>query len=302
MSTPDKWTTADMPSQSGKIALVTGANRGLGLEISSALAAAGATVVMACRDPARAQAGVDEVRRRVPKAAVEVMPLNLADLSSVRAFAAAFSNRFPKLDLLCNNASAILVPLQKTRDGFEMHIGTNHLGHFALTAQLLPLLQKAPAARVVNTSSLAHTMTPGMDLDDLHFEHKRYKDMDAYGKSKLAALLFTFELERRLKKAGLPVVATVAHPGYAATNMELGGFFMRLSTRLFAQPAAMGALPALYAATAPGVAGGDYYGPGGFKELKGYPKKAKPRPEARDPVLAAQLWSLSEQLTGVRFL
>ncbi len=301
MSAPDKWTAADIPSQAGKLALVTGANRGLGLEITSALAAAGATVVMACRDPARAQAGVDEVKRRVPKAAVEIMPLDLADLSSVRSFAAGFSSRFPKLDLLCNNASAILVPLQKTRDGFEMHIGTNHLGHFALTGLLLDRLKAAPAARIVNTSSLAHTMTPGMDLDDLHFERKPYKDMDAYGKSKLAALLFTFELDRRLKKAGLPIAAAVAHPGYAATNMDLGGFFMRLSTRLFAQPAAMGALPALYAATAPGVAGGDYYGPGGFKELKGYPKKAASWVEARDSALAARLWSVSEQLTGIKY-
>ncbi|MGH8530837.1 MAG: oxidoreductase [Nevskiales bacterium] len=302
MSKAKQWTTADMPSLAGKLALVTGANRGLGLEITSGLAAAGATVVIACRDAARAQAGVDEVHRRVPKAKVEIMQLDLADLASVRQFAAAFASRFPKLDLLCNNASAILVPFQKTRDGFEMHIGTNHLGHFALTGLLLERLQAAPGARIVNTSSLAHTMTPGMDLDDLHFERKPYKDMDAYGKSKLAALLFTYELDRRLKKAGSPIVATAAHPGYAATNMDLGGFFMRLSTRLFAQPAAMGALPALYVATAPGVAGGDYYGPGGFKELKGYPHKADCRPEAREPVLAAGLWTLSEQLTGVKYL
>ena len=302
MSAAQKWTAADIPSQAGKVALVTGANRGLGLEITSALAAAGATVVMACRDATRAQAGVDEVRRRAPQGRVEVMPLDLAQLASVRSFAAQFSNRFPRLDILCNNASAILVPLQRTRDGFETHIGTNHLGHFALTGQLLPRLQAAPAARIVNTSSLAHTMTPGMDLDDLHFERKPYKDMDAYSKSKLAALLFTFELDRRLKKAGLPIAAAAAHPGYAATNMDLGGFFMRLSTKLFAQPAAMGALPALYAATAPGVAGGEYYGPGGFKELKGYPKKAVARPEARDPALAARLWAMSEQLTGVNYL
>lgn len=159
-----QWTTADMPSQAGRLALVTGANRGLGLEIASALAAADATVVMACRDLARAQAGVDEVRRRAPRAKVELMQLDLADLASVRRFAGEFAGRFPKLDLLCNNASAILVPLQKTRDGFEMHIGTNHLGHFALTGLLLERLRATPAARIVNTASLAHKMTPGYSL------------------------------------------------------------------------------------------------------------------------------------------
>ncbi len=302
MSITNKWTTADMPSLAGKLAIVTGANRGLGLEITTGLADAGAKIVMACRDPARAQAGVDELHRRVPNALVEVMPLDLADLASVRAFAQNFSRKYSQLDLLCNNASAILVPLQKTREGFEMHIGTNHLGHFALTGLLLERLKASSSARILNTASLAHRLTPGMDLDDLHFEHKPYKDMDAYGKSKLAALLFTFELDRRLKQAGLPILTSAAHPGYAATNMDLGGFFMRLSTRLFAQPVAMGALPALYAATAPDVVGGDYYGPGGFKGLKGYPKKADCRPEARDPALAARLWIVSEQLTGVKYL
>jgi NAD(P)-dependent dehydrogenase (short-subunit alcohol dehydrogenase family) len=182
-----------------------------------------------------------------------------------------------------------------------MHIGTNLLGTFALTGELLGTLGAAPAARVVCTASLAHRMTPGMDLEDLHFERKPYKDMDAYGKSKLATLLFSFELDRRLRKAGSPIVSVAAHPGYAATNMDLGNFFMRLSTRLFAQSAAMGALPAMYAASMPGVSGGDYYGPDGFKQLKGYPTRVDCRPEARDPELAARLWSLCEQQTGVRF-
>ncbi|MES2490071.1 MAG: oxidoreductase [Pseudomonadota bacterium] len=296
-----KWTLADMPRLDGKLALVTGANRGLGLEISAALAAAGARVVMACRDSEKAKAAVAEVQRRVPNALVIPMKLDLACLKSIREFADEFGKKFSSLDILINNASAILVPLQKTRDGFEMHMGTNHLGPFTLTGLLLDLLQKTPGARIVNTSSMAHRLTPGIDFDDLNFSRKAYKDMDAYGKSKLATLMFTFELDRKLRQAGSNVIATVAHPGYTATNPDYGNFFMRLMTKLMAQAPAMGALPALYAATAPDVSGGDYIGPGGFKELSGHPKKVDCRPEARDPKLTAKLWSLSEQLTDFKY-
>lgn len=296
------WTLSEMPSQAGRLALVTGANRGLGLEISAALAAAGATVVMACRNTVSAQSALDEIGRRIPGARLEPMTLDLADLSSVRRFAQEFSGRFGNLDLLVNNASAIMVPKQKTRDGFEMHIGTNHLGHFALTGLLLDRLAAAGSSRIVNTASLAHRLTPGLDLDDLNLDKVEYKEMDAYGRSKLAALLYTFELDRRLRRAGLPIMATVAHPGYTATNTDIGSFLMRLATRIFAQAPAQGALPALYAATAPTVQGGDYIGPGGMKELRGKPVKVECRPEARDEAAAARLWTLSEQLTGVSYL
>jgi NAD(P)-dependent dehydrogenase (short-subunit alcohol dehydrogenase family) len=296
-----KWTTAGIPDLKGKLALVTGANRGLGLEITAGLAGAGARVIMACRDAAKADHAVAEIRRRVPGAEVEAMSLDLASLVAVRSFADEFSTRHATLDLLVNNASAILVPLQKTRDGFEMHIGTNHLGSFALTGLLLDRLLAAPTARIVNTASMAHRMTSGIDFDDLNFTRKPYKDMDAYGKSKLAVLMFTFELDRRLKQAGAKAIATVSHPGYTATNPDYGSFFLRLMTRLMAQAPAMGALPALYAATSPDVRGGDYIGPDGFKQLSGYPVKVDCRPEARDPKLAARLWSLSEQLTSVKY-
>ena len=296
-----KWTMADMPRLDGKLALVTGANRGLGLEIVVGLAGAGARVIMACRDARKADHALAEVQRRVPGADVKAMTLDLADLKSVRAFSEEFCRRYKSLDLLINNASAILVPLQKTVDGFETHLGTNHFGPFALTAMLLDLLRATPDSRIVNTSSMSHRMTPGMDFDDLNFSRKPYKDMDAYGKSKLATLMFTFELDRRLRQANCNVIATVAHPGYTATNPDYGNFFMRLMTRMMAQAPAMGVLPALYAATSPDVSGGDYIGPGGFKELGGYPKKVDCRPEARDPKLTAKLWSLSEQLTGARY-
>lgn len=299
---PQKWTLADLPRLDDRLAVVTGANRGLGLEISAGLAGAGATVVMACRDATKAQAAAAEIRRRVPQARLELMSLDLADLASVRRFAGELSARLPRLDILCNNGSAIMVPLGKTRDGFETHIGTNHLGHFALTGLLLERLQAAPAARVVNTSSMAHKLTQGLNLDDLHFERRPYKEMDAYGQSKLASLSYTFELDRRLRRAASPVRSVAAHPGWSNTNPDKGSALMRWSNALMAQPAAMGALPSLYAAAAPQVQGGEYFGPGGIQELRGYPARAASSEQARDPALAARLWALSEQLTGVKYL
>jgi NAD(P)-dependent dehydrogenase (short-subunit alcohol dehydrogenase family) len=297
---PQKWTLAQMPRLDDKVAVVTGANRGLGLEITAGLAAAGATVVMACRDARKAQDAAAEVRRRAPRAKLEPMPLDLADLSSVRRFAQDFAARFPRLDILCNNGSAILVPLQKTRDGFEMHIGTNHLGHFALTGLLLPKLQETAGARVVNTSSLAHRMTKGLDLGDLHFERRTYKEMEAYGQSKLAVLMHSFELNRRLQNAGSPLVAAAAHPGWSNTNPERGNPLLRRINAVLAQTAAMGALPSLYACAA--AAGGDFLGPGGFKELRGHPALAGSSDQARDAELAGRLWARSQELTGVRYL
>ncbi|MFI4981491.1 MAG: oxidoreductase, partial [Nevskiales bacterium] len=296
-----KWTLAEMPRLDDKVAVVTGANRGLGLEISAGLAGAGATVVMACRDPRKAQAGAAEVRRRAPRAKLEIMPLDLADLASVRQFAEDFKARFSRLDILCNNGSAIMVPLGKTRDGFETHIGTNHLGHFVLTGLLLELLQATPGSRVINTASMAHRLTKGLKLDDLHFERRPYKEMDAYGQSKLASLLYTFELDRRLRQSGSAVTAVAAHPGWSNTNPDQGGALMRWANSFMAQPAAMGALPSLYASAAPGVQGGEYFGPGGFKELRGHPAKVGSSDESRDPQLAAALWARSEQLTGTKY-
>ena len=305
-----KWTAKDITPQTGKIAVVTGANSGLGLETTVGLAAAGATVVMACRNPSKAQAALDEVRRRAPQATLDVMALDLADLASIRRFASKFSAKYPRLDILCNNAGVMALPFQKTRDGFEMQIGTNHLGAFALTGLLMNSLEAAPAARIVNVASVAHKTTKGLDLDNLNWERGPYKKGDAYSKSKLANLLFTFELNRRLHQAGSNIVAAAAHPGYSSTNIgdgatrgnPLKALAMWLGNVLFAQSAAKGALPTLYAATMPDVQGGDYYGPHGFLEFFGHPVKTNGRPTARDPVVAAALWVLSEKLTDTRYL
>lgn len=296
-----KWTAADIPAQKGRIAIVTGANRGLGLEISVALARAGAHVVIAVRDTVKAADTVEQIVNRAPGAKVDALVLDQSDLSSIRRFSEAFHARFGQLHLLINNASAILAPKSKTADGFEMHIGVNHLGSFALTGLLMDRLLAAPGARIVNTSSTAHRMVKGLDFADLQTEHAPYKEMEAYGRSKLAALLFTAELDRRLRKAGADVTAVAAHPGYSNTTPK-GGFVMRLATDIFAQPAAMGALPQLYAATALDVAGGDYIGPGGIAEMRGYPAKVGRTDAAKDPAAAARLWQVSEELTGVRYL
>jgi NAD(P)-dependent dehydrogenase (short-subunit alcohol dehydrogenase family) len=267
-----KWTIQEIPSQKGRLAVVTGGNRGLGLEIVLALAGAGAHVVIATRDIAKAATAATQVRRQVPDANVEAMMLDQSDLGAIRRFSQALHGRFNRLDLLVNNASAILVTQGKTNDGFERHIGVNHLGSFALTGLLLDLLNAGTDARVVNTSSTAHRLVKGIDLDDLQIEHTDYKPMEAYGRSKLAALLYTFELDRRLRKAGSEVKAVAAH------------------------------LPQLYAATATDVAGGDYYGPAGPMEMRGYPAKVGTKPTATDEKVAARLWTISEALTGVSYL
>jgi NAD(P)-dependent dehydrogenase (short-subunit alcohol dehydrogenase family) len=306
------WTTADMPPLAGKLALVTGANSGLGLDTTIGLASHGARVVMACRDAEKARVAAGTVRAKVPAAAIDVMTLDLADLDSIHRFAQAFFTQFPRLDILVNNAGVMALPLRRTRQGFEMQIGTNHLGHFALTGLLLDRLRAAPQARVVSLASQAHRITAGMDLDDLNWEHKPYKKWDAYGKSKLANLLFTFELGRRLRARATNVIAVAAHPGFAATNLQTAGpdmegskfgrRFMEIGNVIFAQPAHMGALPSLYACSAADIANGDYIGPDGFQQMRGHPRKVDCSKAAKNPQTAATLWTLSEQLTEVSYL
>lgn len=300
-----RWTAAEMPSQAGRTAVVTGANSGLGLIVARELARHGARVVMAGRDPGRIDAAARTVRAAFPDAELEPAALDLADLGSVRSFARDFTARHRRLDLLVNNAGVMAAPRRPTADGFELHLGTNHLGHFALTGLLLPLLRDREGARVVTVSSMVHHGAR-MDFDDLQSE-RGYSRWVAYGQSKLANLLFALELDRRLRAARLPLASVAAHPGYAATNLQFSGPpayqrpFMWLGNLLIAQSAEKGALPLLYAATFPGLPSGSYVGPDGLAEGRGYPTLVSPSAAAQDAASAARLWEISETLTGVRF-
>ncbi|MGH7857680.1 MAG: oxidoreductase [Candidatus Binatia bacterium] len=303
------WTEADMPDLTGRTIVVTGANSGLGLEATRAFAAKGAQVVMGCRSAAKAEAAQQSVLSRHPNAKVEVLSLDLASLASVRAFVASFGSRHARLDVLCNNAGVMALPYSKTSDGFEMQLGTNHLGHFALTGLLLPKLLSTPGARIVTQSSTAHRMGR-IAFDDLHSE-RSYGKWTAYGQSKLANLLFAYELQRRLERKGADVMSVACHPGYAATELQFAGprmegsslmeRLMALGNALLAQTAAMGSLPMLYAATASEVRGGDYVGPDGFGESWGHPKKVRSNARSRDAEAAKRLWTVSEESTGVRY-
>jgi NAD(P)-dependent dehydrogenase (short-subunit alcohol dehydrogenase family) len=290
------FTTADIPDLTGQTAVVTGANSGIGLATAQALAASGARVVLAVRDQAKGAAAAAGLPGQA-----EVRPLDLASLESVRAFARDWSG---PVDLLINNAGVMIPPLTRTADGFELQFGTNHLGHFALTGLLLPSL--TAAGRVVTVSSGVHN-SGRIDFADLNWERRRYRRWPAYAQSKLANLLFTSELQRRLTAAGSLVRATAAHPGYAATNLQshsgsrVTGFAMAtLGNRLIAQDAAGGALPTLYAAVAD-VPGDTYAGPSGLGGLRGAPAPCGRSKAARDPETARRLWDVSEQLTGAAF-
>src|SRR4051794_9176028 len=301
------WTAADMPDLTGRCAIVTGGNGGLGLSISRALAAHGAQVVIAARNADKAKSAAARIAAETPAAQVEFTALDLSDLESVRSFAAGWSDR--PLHLLINNAGVMAIPLARTKDGFEMQFGTNHLGHFALTGLLLPALIRSASGRVVTMSSTAHK-TGKMRFDDLQAE-QRYGKFSAYGQSKLANLLFMRELDRRLTAAGAPVISVGAHPGYAATELQTLGpqlagnkvveRVVNVGNRVFAQSADSGALPALYAATMPDVHGGEFFGPGGFLEMRGAPKRVGMTRAAGNDDDARRLWTVSESLTGVTY-
>lgn len=297
------WTTADIPDLTGKVAVITGSNAGLGFHIATDLAGAGARVIMACRNEVKANDAANKIRMASPRGTIETMTLDLADLSSVRAFSEALLSTIDRLDILGNNAGLMAVDESKTADGFETQFGVNHLGHFALTGLVLPLLSATPGSRVVNHSSMGHR--PGkMHLDDLNYEKRRYSRWPVYFQSKLANLLFSLELQRRLSLAGSPTIALTAHPGGSRTDLgvEGSGLLNKIlkPTGGFGQSAAKGALPFVRACVDPAAKGGDFFGPRYL--LFGSPKLETPTKRARDGVVAKQLWTSSEELTGIHYL
>ena len=294
-----RWTTEDVPGQQGRLAVVTGANTGLGFETAQALAARGASVVLAVRNVEKGKQAAARIAAAAPGATVTVQELDLSSLDSVRAAAAELRAGHPRIDLLICNAGVMYPPRQTTGDGFELQFGTNHLGHFALTGLLLDQMLPVPGSRVVTVSSVGHRMQARINFDDLQWE-RSYSRVRAYGQSKLANLMFTYELQRRLSGAGT-TIAVAAHPGFAATELMRHTPAAAVVTPLFSQDAAMGALPVLRAATDPGVLGGQYYGPGGFLGLRGYPKLVASSRRSRDEAVQRRLWTVSEELTGVTF-
>jgi len=303
-----KWTVEDMPGLTGKTAIVTGANSGIGYETARALAHNKALVILACRSKDRGEAAARQIIQGYPQAKAELIPLDLSDLESVRRFASEFTSRYDRLDMLINNAGIMWAPYGKTADGFELQFGTNHLGHFALTGLLLDLIIRTQKARVVTVSSWGERYGV-MNFDDLNGE-KNYDPEQAYGQSKLANMLFTYELQRHFENTGVDAIAAAVHPGATTTNLHSSWTtansrvhwrLVRSLNSIFGQKPEMGALPTLYAATAPDVQGGGYYGPGSWGGLRGYPTKLQSGDRSYDTAAAAKLWAVSEELTGVSY-
>lgn len=293
------WTPEQMPALDGRSILITGANSGLGLESAQVLAGRGAEVIMACRNLEKGRQAAENIRAEYPEAKLALMQLDLSDLQSVKAFAENVHNRYDKLDVLINNAGIMAPPFQRTKDGFEMQMGTNHLGHFALTGLLLDLLENAEAPRVVTVSSFAQYMGR-INLAHLNAE-KGYHRWTFYGHSKLANLVFARELDRRLGERGSKIQSLAVHPGYSSTNLQNDTVFAHIN-RFLAQPQHMGAYPSLYAATSDAVERGGFYGPNGLFGAAGYPAPARARKIADDRAVADKLWKKSEELTGVAYL
>ena len=293
------WTAANIPDLAGKIAIVTGANRGIGYPTARALVRKQAAVILACRNKDKGGAAVRQIAQEYPGAKAELMQLDLSDLASVRRFAGEFASRYDRLDILINNAGIMNTPFGKTVDGFELQFATNHLGHFALTGLLLDLLIPTPRARVITVTSWGHRYGE-IDFADLNAE-KDYDAGGAYAQSKLANLLFTYELQRRFESAGVDTIAAAAHPGWTATDLPANRRMVRILNPIIGQKPEMGALPTLYTAVAPDVQGGDYYGPRSWGGLRGYPTRVRSNDSSYDTAVAARLWRVSEELTGVRY-
>ena len=304
-----RWTTEYIPDLTGRLALITGANSGLGLETTRALVAHGAHVVMTWRNKDKGQQALTTIQNQYPQAKVELMQLDLASLEAIRSFSAEFRQKYDQLDLLFNNAGVMAIPRSETVDGFETQFGTNYLGHFALTGLLLPTLLNTPLSRIITTTSMARHMGQ-IDFDDLQ-RNRSYSRWETYGQSKKANLLFAFELQRRLSAIAANTISVAAHPGYASTNLQSTSavsssarseiFFYKYLNPIVAQSGAMGALPQLYAATSSMIVGGELVGPGGFFGMRGYPKIERHSQREYNLPVAKRLWETSVELTGVDY-
>jgi len=303
----ERWTAKDIPDLNGRVAVITGANSGIGLEAARELARNGAEVILASRNQGKADNAVEDIMAEIPRARLKVIPLDLSSLDSIRRFSDEFLAGYNRLDLLLNNAGIMMVPFGKTENGFETQFGTNHLGHFALTGLLIDSLLDTPGSRVVNISSNAHHGGE-LDFEDLFYEGGGYTPLGAYSRSKLANLLFTYELQRRLEEKSSQTMALAAHPGISATGLadhfidQRFAWLVRGAMRLFFQSAARGALPGLRAGVDPDARGGEYYGPDGRGERSGFPVVVPSNPESHNLDAARRLWDLSERLTGVEYL
>jgi NAD(P)-dependent dehydrogenase (short-subunit alcohol dehydrogenase family) len=295
-----KWDSENISDQKGRVAIVTGSSSGVGYEAARVLVNKNATVIIAVRNLEKGNAALEKIKAGYANADAHVMEMDLSELESVRKFAEKFKQEYSRLDLLINNAGVMMPPYCKTVDDFELQFGTNHLGHFALTGHLIDLIKTTPNSRIVNVSSGAHAYGK-LEFNDLHCEDRPYKKMKAYADSKIANLYFTYELQRKIENAGLNVLSVASHPGWTATELQRHTGLFSFLNNFFAQGIEMGALPTLYAAVAPNVRGGDYYGPDGWREMKGYPKKVQSNKLSHDKEIAVKLWEVSEELTGVKF-
>ena len=296
-----KWDAQMMGDQSGKVAIVTGSNTGIGFHMARALASKGAMVIMACRDLEKAVVAMRRIQDEFPDSEVSTSELDLADLSSVQSFSEGFSSGAERLDILINNAGVMIPPKSRTKDGFELQFGTNHLGHFALTGLLMPILEKTEGSRVVTVSSIAHNQGV-IDFEDLHGDRKRYNKWGFYSQSKIANLTFSLEFSRRLERSGSGVTAIASHPGYSATDLQRHSLFWRFLNLIVAIPAKRGAEATLYAATEDDALDHPYWGPTGVIEMRGWTGKARINAKASNEETGRRLWEVSESLTGVSFL
>lgn len=295
-----KWTEKDIPNLEGKVAIVTGSNTGIGFDTARMLAENDAKTILAVRTVSKGETAAEKIREKYSDADLHVMELDLSDLESVKNFADNFNQEFSQLDLLINNAGVMIPPYTKTKDGFELQFGTNHLGHFALVAHLLDVLKNSPKSRVVNVASLAHNRGE-LDFDDLNWESRTYSPWRAYGDSKLANMHFTYELQRKFEKNGFDTIAVATHPGGTSTDLARHSFLMGIFAGVLGQSPEMGALPTVLAAVGEDVKGSDYIGPDGFGEFYGHPIKVGSSKLSKDEMIAKRLWDVSEEMTGVEY-